>query len=35
MILGLSGKFLDTSGTHDECEPGYWTLLAELAFSLC
>ena len=24
MILVLSGKFLDTAGTHTECEPGYW-----------
>ena len=31
VILGLSGKFL---GTHTECEPGYWTLLAKLAFSV-
>ena len=23
VILGLLGKFLDTSGTHTECEPGY------------
>ena len=34
MILVLSGKFLDTTGKHTECETGYWTLLAKLAFSL-
>ena len=34
MILSPSGKFLDTAGTHTECEPGYQTLLAKSAFSL-
>ena len=34
VILGLSGKFLDTSGTHTECEPEYQILLAKVAFSL-
>ena len=33
MILDLSGKFLDTVGTHLECETGYWNLLAKFAFS--
>ena len=28
VILSLSGKFLDSAWTHAECEPGYWTLLA-------
>ena len=32
VILGLSGKFLDTAGTETECEPGSWTLLAKLHF---
>lgn len=32
MILDLSGKFLDTVGTHLECETGYWTLLANSHF---
>ena len=26
MILDLSGKSLDTVGTHLECETGYWTV---------
>ena len=29
--LGLSGKFLDTAGTHPECEPGHQTLVAKFA----
>ena len=32
MILGLSGNFLDTTGTHPECEPAYRTLLVKFAF---
>ena len=35
VILSLSGKFLDSAWTHTEYEPGHWTLLAKLAFSLC
>ena len=29
VILGLSGKCLDTAQTHTECEAGSWTLLAK------
>jgi len=32
MSLGLSGKFLDSAGTHPECEPGYWALVAKSPF---
>lgn len=31
MILCLSGKFLDTTGTHTECESASLNLLAKLA----
>ena len=31
-LLGLSGNFLGTVGTHPECEPAYWTLLVIFAF---
>ena len=30
--LGLPGKFLDTAGTHPDCEPGYRTLGAKFTF---
>ena len=32
VILGLSGNFLDTTGTHPECEPAYRTLVVKFAF---
>lgn len=34
VILSLSGKFLDSAWTHAQCEPGFWTLLANENF-LC
>ena len=30
--LGPYGKFLDPAGTHPECEPRYWTLVAKFGF---